>query len=178
MKIPLRLLLMATVLTSCCSTFVEAQTATVISANLAAGDVGEYATVEGVVAKVFTSKSGNTFLNIGATYPNQTFTGWVRPASPVSKSPLLSGVRRKGRENHWPNRDVQRQTGNPDQCRLSTRNRVIEFAPGFLTLSMRDRRDKQCAGIFSANARFPLLSGVSRLFAPLPQRPVPVRSTP
>ena len=47
MKIPLRLLLMATVLTSCCSTFVEAQTATVISANLAAGDVGEYATVEG-----------------------------------------------------------------------------------------------------------------------------------
>ena len=67
MKILLRLLLMATVLTSCCSTFVEAQTATVISANLAAGDVGEYATVEGVVAKVFTPKSGNTFLNIGAT---------------------------------------------------------------------------------------------------------------
>jgi len=27
--------------------------------------------VEGVVAKVFTSKSGNTFLNIGASYPNQ-----------------------------------------------------------------------------------------------------------
>jgi hypothetical protein len=45
MKIPLRLLLMATVLTSCCSTFVEAQTATVIPANLAAGHVGEYATV-------------------------------------------------------------------------------------------------------------------------------------
>jgi hypothetical protein len=86
---------MATVLTSCCSTFVEAQTATVISANLAAGDVGEYATVEGVVAKVFTSKSGNTFLNIGATYPNQTFTGWVPPASPVSKSPTLSGIEGK-----------------------------------------------------------------------------------
>ena len=30
---------------------------------------------EGVVAKVFTSKSGNTFLNIGYAYPNQTFTG-------------------------------------------------------------------------------------------------------
>src|SRR6266403_4122781 len=156
----------------------HSETATVIPANEAAAHINEWATVEGVNAKVFTSKSGNTFLNIGATYPNQTFTGWVPPASPVSKSPLLSGVRRKGRENHWPNRDVQRQTGNPDQCRLSTRNRVIEFAPGFLTLSMRDRRDKQCAGIFSANARFPLLSGVSRLFAPLPQRPVPVRSTP
>jgi hypothetical protein len=50
MKIPLRLLLMATVLTSCCSTFVEAQTATVISANLVAGDVGEYATVEGSIS--------------------------------------------------------------------------------------------------------------------------------
>ena len=66
---------MATVLTSCCSTFVEAQTATVIPANLAAGHVRKYATVERVVAKVFTSKSGNTFLNIGAAYPNQTFTG-------------------------------------------------------------------------------------------------------
>jgi hypothetical protein len=36
---------------------------------------------------VFTSKTGNTFLNIGATYPNQTFTGWIPPASPVNKSP-------------------------------------------------------------------------------------------
>jgi len=67
----------------------------VIPANLAASRVGEYATVEGVVAKVFTSKSGNTFLNIGATYPNQTFTGWIPPILPVSKSELLaSKVRR------------------------------------------------------------------------------------
>jgi uncharacterized protein with GYD domain len=34
---------------------------------------------------VFTSKSGNTFLNIGASYPNQTFTGSIPPASPVKK---------------------------------------------------------------------------------------------
>src|SRR5467141_3874027 len=95
MKILLRLLLMATVLTGCCSTFVEAQTATVIPANLAASHVGEYATVEGVVAKVFTSKGGNTFLNVGATYPNQTFTGWIPPASPVNKSPILSGLEGK-----------------------------------------------------------------------------------
>ena len=89
-KIPLRLLLMATVLTSCCLTFVGAQTATVIPANLAAGHVNQYATVEGVVAKVFTSKSENTFVNIGASYPNQTFTGWVPPASPVLKSAVLA----------------------------------------------------------------------------------------
>jgi hypothetical protein len=48
----------------------HAQTATVIPANEAAAHVGEYATVEGVVAKVFTSKVCNTFLNIGAAYSN------------------------------------------------------------------------------------------------------------
>src|SRR6266478_1933408 len=95
MKIPLRLLLMATVLTSCCSTFVEAQTTTVIPANEAAAHIGEYASVKGVVAKVFTSKSGNTFLNVGGSYPNQTFTDWIPPASPVSKSPTLSGIEGK-----------------------------------------------------------------------------------
>ncbi len=69
-----------------------AQTTTVIPANEAAAHIGEYATVEGVVAKVFTSDKGNTFLNIGASYPNQTFTGWIPPASPVNKSPVLSGI--------------------------------------------------------------------------------------
>lgn len=51
--------------------------------------------VEGVVAKVFSSKGGNTFLDIGAAYPNQTFTGWIPNASPVSKSPILSGLEGK-----------------------------------------------------------------------------------
>ena len=72
-----------------------AQTTTVIPANEAAAHIGEYATVEGVVAKAFTSKGGNTFLNVGATYPNQTFTGWIPPASPVNKSPILSGLEGK-----------------------------------------------------------------------------------
>jgi hypothetical protein len=44
----------------------QAQTATVIPANEAAAHLNEWATVEGVVATIFTSKSGNTFLNIGA----------------------------------------------------------------------------------------------------------------
>ena len=73
----------------------NAQTANVIPANEAAAHVGQYSTVEGVVAKTFTSKGGNTFLNIGATYPNQTFTGWIPPASPVNKSPVLSGIEGK-----------------------------------------------------------------------------------
>ena len=73
----------------------QPQTATVIPANETAAHVNEWATVEGVVAKVFTSKSGNTFLNIGATYPNQTFTGWIPPGSAVNKSPVLSGIEGK-----------------------------------------------------------------------------------
>jgi DNA/RNA endonuclease YhcR with UshA esterase domain len=72
-----------------------AQTTTVIPANEVAAHVGEHAIVEGVVAKVFTSKAGNTFLNIAAAYPNQTFTGWVPPASPVSKSTILSDIKGK-----------------------------------------------------------------------------------
>src|SRR5260221_10739338 len=44
----------------------------------------EWATVEGVVAKGFTSKSGNTLLNIGAAYPNQTFTDWLSRFGPVA----------------------------------------------------------------------------------------------
>src|SRR5260370_767091 len=72
-----------------------AQTATVIPANEAAAHVNEWATVEGVVATVFTAKSGNTFLNIGAKYPNQSFTGWIPPESPVNKSILLSGIEGK-----------------------------------------------------------------------------------
>jgi hypothetical protein len=86
--------------------------------------VNEWVTVEGVVAKVFTSKSGNTFLNIGATYPNQTFTGWIPAASPVNSSPMLSGIEGKTGQNHWPNQDVQGQARNSDQCRRTTRDRV------------------------------------------------------
>jgi hypothetical protein len=37
------------------SVHIGAQTTTIIPANLAAGHIGRYATVEGVVAKVFTS---------------------------------------------------------------------------------------------------------------------------
>jgi hypothetical protein len=73
----------------------HAQSTSVIPANLAASHIGEYATVEGVVAKVFTSKNGNTFLNIGAAYPNQTFTGWIPNSSPVKDSAVLDGIEGK-----------------------------------------------------------------------------------
>jgi DNA/RNA endonuclease YhcR with UshA esterase domain len=43
-----------------------------------AGDhVGEYVTVVGRVANVFTSKARNTFLNFGAAHPHQIFSATV-----------------------------------------------------------------------------------------------------
>lgn len=53
-----------------------------------AAHVGETVTVEGRVADVFTSKKGNTFLNFGAPYPNQTFSAVIF----VSEASLFPGV--------------------------------------------------------------------------------------
>lgn len=43
----------------------------------AAAHVGESVTVEGTVVAVHTARSGTTFLNFGAAYPNQTFTAVI-----------------------------------------------------------------------------------------------------
>ncbi len=73
----------------------EAQTATVIPDTEAAQHVGQQATVEGTVVKVFTSKNGNTFLNFGAAYPNQTFTGWIPKDSPLAADAGISALEGK-----------------------------------------------------------------------------------
>jgi hypothetical protein len=59
-----------------------------------------------LLPRFFTSKAGNTFLNIGGAYPNQTFTGWIPPASAVSKFPILASIEGKhvkitGRIEHY-----------------------------------------------------------------------------
>jgi hypothetical protein len=41
------------------------------------------------------SQKSSQAIRFGAAYPNQTFTGWIPPASPVSKSPMLSGIEGK-----------------------------------------------------------------------------------
>jgi len=53
-----------------------AQQATIRDSE-AASHVGEDVTVEGITANVHTSRAGNTFLNFGRAYPNQTFTAAV-----------------------------------------------------------------------------------------------------
>ena len=77
------------------STSLKAQTATVIPDTEAAQHIGQQATVEGIVVKVFTSKHGNTFLNFGAAYPNQTFTGWIPKDSPLAADQSLSALEGK-----------------------------------------------------------------------------------
>ena len=46
-------------------------------------------TVEGVVTAVTTSRKGNTFINFGGVYPNQTFTGWVPAGTPLASDASL-----------------------------------------------------------------------------------------
>jgi DNA/RNA endonuclease YhcR with UshA esterase domain len=63
----------------------------IISGPEAIQHVGENVTVEDVVTVVSTSKKGNTFINFGGVYPNQTFTGWIPAGTPLaSDSSLLS----------------------------------------------------------------------------------------
>jgi len=54
-----------------------AQTPVVVSGAQAKQHIGQDVTVEGVVTAVSTSRKGNTFINFGGVYPNQTFTGWI-----------------------------------------------------------------------------------------------------
>jgi hypothetical protein len=73
----------------------RAQTTTVIPFAEASRYVGQRVAVEGVVAKVFTSRNGNTFLDFGAAYPNELFTGWIPQNSALSADPSLWSLRGK-----------------------------------------------------------------------------------
>src|ERR1700737_4773712 len=77
---------------------VLAQTSTVIPDKEAEQHIGQNVTVEGVVTAVSTSRKGNTFINFGGVYPNQTFTGWIPAGAPLASHPsihLLQGKRIK-----------------------------------------------------------------------------------
>jgi len=91
----IRFLTLAGLLVGSLSITVLAQTLTVIPDSEAGQHVGQHITVEGVVVKVFTSKNGNTFLNFGAAYPRQTFTGWIPKDSPVAGDAALSSLEGK-----------------------------------------------------------------------------------
>jgi hypothetical protein len=65
-----------------------------VPAAEAAKHIGEVVTVEGQVS-IHRSEKGNTFLNFGAAYPNQVFTGWIPAGSSVQNSPLLEDIEGK-----------------------------------------------------------------------------------
>jgi hypothetical protein len=116
-----RMVLLAALICGSCSVTTRAQTTTVIPFAEAPQHVGQHVTVEGVVVKVFTSRNGNTFLDFGAAYPNELFTGWIPPASPGLQFADSVRHRRKARQNYRTNRDVQREAGNSDQCSRTAR---------------------------------------------------------
>ena len=72
-----------------------AQTSTVIPDSDAPQHIGQNATVEGVVVAVSTSKRGNTFINFGGVYPNQTFTGWIPAGTPLASDPSIQSLQGK-----------------------------------------------------------------------------------
>jgi hypothetical protein len=70
----------------------RAQTPSVIPDAQAQHHVGQNLTVEGVVTAVTTSRNGNTFINFGGVYPNQTFTGWVPAGTPLRQRALNPAI--------------------------------------------------------------------------------------
>jgi len=72
-----------------------AQTPVVVTDTEAAEYIGHDVTVEGVVTAVSTSRKGNTFINCGGAYPNQTFTGWVPAGNPLARDPWITSLKGK-----------------------------------------------------------------------------------
>ena len=75
-----------------------AQASTTIPDTEAEKHVGQDVTIEGVVTAVTTSRKGNTFINFGGVYPNQTFTGWIPAGTPLATDasiPTLQGKKIK-----------------------------------------------------------------------------------
>ena len=104
----------------CLASHLGAQDLQVIKDSEAAQYVGKNVEVRGLVVAVYTSKKGNTFLNFGGKYPNQTFTGWIPPASPVNKSPILTGI--EGKHVKITGRiEMYKASRNSDKCGLSAR---------------------------------------------------------
>jgi DNA/RNA endonuclease YhcR with UshA esterase domain len=92
MKTLLRLLISVLFVTAPLASPSRAQTPVVVSD---AQYIGQNVTVEGVVTAVSTSRKGNTFINFGGVYPNQTFTGWIPASTPLASDPAIQSLQGK-----------------------------------------------------------------------------------
>ena len=98
MKAFLRLLMSVLFVTAPVASPARAQTPVVVSDAQSEQHIGQDVTVEGVVTAVSTSRKGNTFINFGGAYPNQTFTGWIPAGTPLAADasiPILQGKKIK-----------------------------------------------------------------------------------
>jgi DNA/RNA endonuclease YhcR with UshA esterase domain len=95
MKAFLRLLMSVLFVTAPVATPARAQTPVVVSDAQAEQHLGQDVTVEGVVTAVSMSLKGNTFINFGGVYPNQTFTGWVPAGTPLASDASLQLLKGK-----------------------------------------------------------------------------------
>jgi DNA/RNA endonuclease YhcR with UshA esterase domain len=93
-----RFLTLSTLLAGSLSISLFAQISTVIPDTEAEKHIGQDVTAEGVVTAVTTSRKGNTFINFGGVYPNQTFTGWIPAGTALTTDdsiPTLEGKKIK-----------------------------------------------------------------------------------
>jgi hypothetical protein len=67
----------------------------VIKDSEAAQFVGQSLEVRGLVVAVTTSRKGNTFINFGPPYPNQTLTGYIPAGTALANDPWLLSLQGK-----------------------------------------------------------------------------------
>ena len=95
MKAFLRLLMCVLFVMAPLASPLRAQPPVVVSDTQAEQHLGQDVTVEGVVTAVTTSRKGNTFINFGGVYPNQTFTGWIPAGTSLASDASLQALQGK-----------------------------------------------------------------------------------
>jgi hypothetical protein len=118
----IRFLTLAALVVGSLSITALAQTSTVIPDSDAPLHIGQNATVEGVVVAVSTSKRGNTFINFGGIYPNQTFTGWIPAGTSLASDASLESL--QGKKVKITGR-IELYRGKPE-IRVLSRDQITE----------------------------------------------------
>ena len=87
--------------------------------------------MEGGVTAVSTSR-GNTFINFGGVYPNQTFTGWIPAGTPLASYTSLQLL--KGKKIEITGR-IELYRGKPE-IRVLSKSQIAEQGKTFLIQSV------------------------------------------
>ena len=118
----IRFLTLAALVVGSLSITALARTSTVIPDSDAPLHIGQNATVEGVVVAVSTSNKRNTFINFGAVYPNQTFTGWIPAGTHLASDRSIQSLQGKRIKITGL---IERYRGKPE-IRILSRDQISE----------------------------------------------------